>query len=247
MIEIRHLSFQRGSRSILKDMTISVGEGVTGIIGPNGCGKTTLLSHISRRLPSKNRIFIDGRPIETIDRREYARKVAVMSQNEDSMADELTAGYLVLTGRYPYKKLGMGYTEKDRAIASEMMKKQGVYDLRYKELGQLSGGECQRVWLAKAMAQEPEILLLDEPTNHLDVKYRLHLMEELPDFPGTVMIVLHDISLALRYCSHLVIMKEGKIVASGKTEETASREILEDVFEVPFYTVNGKDGEFFCC
>ncbi len=236
-LTVQHLSCVISGREILHDISFSAeGKTLTGIIGPNGCGKSTLLAHISHRLPSKNAIFLDSRAAESIDRRTYARTVAVMAQQREEPSPSLLAEDVVLMGRYPYKERFQDYTAHDRNVAMAMMKKTGAAPLIGKAIGAMSGGERQRVWIAKTLAQEPELLLLDEPTNHLDVKYKIALMEELRHFEGTAVIVLHDLSLALRYCDQVLLMKEGHLLAAGKTETLMTPENLKTLFDVPFYT-----------
>lgn len=236
-LTVKNLSCVLGGREILHDISFTaVGKTLTGIIGPNGCGKSTLLAHISRRLPSKNAVFLNDIPAETIDRKSYARTVAVMAQQRDPPSPSLLAEDVVLMGRYPYKERFQDYTVRDRTIAKNMMEKTGAAPLIGKAIGAMSGGERQRVWIAKTLAQEPELLLLDEPTNHLDVKYKIALMEELRHFEGTAVIVLHDLSLALRYCDQVLLMKEGRLLAAGKTETLMTPENLKTLFDVPFYT-----------
>lgn len=236
-LTVKNLSCVLGGREILRDISFTAeGKSLTGIIGPNGCGKSTLLAHISRRLPSRNAIFLNNIPAESIDRRTYARIVAVMAQQREPPSPALLSEEVVLMGRYPYKERFQDYTARDREIAMAMMKKTGAAPLIGKAIGTMSGGERQRVWIAKTLAQEPDLLLLDEPTNHLDVKYKIALMEELRHFEGTAVIVLHDLSLARRYCDQVLLMKEGKLLAAGKTEDLMTPEHLEKLFDVSFYT-----------
>jgi ABC-type cobalamin/Fe3+-siderophores transport system ATPase subunit len=245
MLEIRHLDYQIGSHRILKDICTSFPEHtVTGIVGPNGSGKSTLLAHICRLHPSTNKIFLHNLPVESISPRLYARQVAVLSQQRDNLASELLAHDVVLMGRYPYKERFSDYTAQDRAIAQEIIERTGLVPLADTKIGYMSGGEKQRVFIAKTLAQEPEILLLDEPTNHLDVKYKLALMQELRRFNGTVAIVLHDLSLAARFCDRAIVMENGSIVAQGETKEVLTAERLQQVFEVPFHAIE-QDGTYY--
>lgn len=237
MIEIRHLSYAIRGNPILKDISLTFPRGrITGIIGPNGCGKSTLLAHIARLRPSRCAVFMNGTPIETIPAAEYARKLAVLAQRHLQMAAELSVRDVVLMGRYPYKERFQSYSAHDHEIAENVMRRFRILPMAEKKIGQLSGGELQRVFVAKALAQEPEVLLLDEPTNHLDVKYKISLMEELRRFDGTVVIVLHDLGLAARYCDHAAVLRAGETVAEGAAQDVLTPALLKDVFEVPFYT-----------
>lgn len=250
MLEVRHLSYSIGNREILHDLSFRIEEGsMTCIVGPNGCGKSTLLGHVSGRLKSRGHVFYEGKAIETFDRKAYARETAVMAQQSMDMTGELRAEQVVLMGRYPFKSRFGDYGKKDHEIVHRVMEETGALPLWGREIRHMSGGEKQRVLIAKALAQCPRLLLLDEPTNHLDVKYKISLMETLQAFHqhGTVLIVLHDLSLAARYCDHAIMMKEGRIVEQGTAEEVLTVSKLEDTFEVPFYTALHHGRRFLYC
>lgn len=238
LLVVQGLSYAAGEKQILDSLSFSLKEGcVTGIVGPNGCGKSTLLSHLSRRIPSRRCVKYRGTPIERFSPAAYAREVAVLVQQGRGLSDALSAEEVVLMGRYPFKDWLGGYTEKDRIIAARALRWSGAEHLAKKRMGTLSGGERQRVRIARAFAQEPRLLLLDEPTNHLDAKHKLALMKRLRAYrmQGTVFVVLHDLSLAARFCDEVIIMQRGRIFASGTARETLVPDLLEEVFEVPFY------------
>lgn len=250
MIEIKDLSYTIGKKEILKNISFTVNKGsMTCIVGPNGCGKSTLLAHISRRFPSRNSIYYKGRAVETIPRKEYAKEVAVMVQQGFGMAGDLKAEDVVLMGRYPFKGRFSDYTKEDHQIAGRVMIETGASILSGREMQHMSGGEKQRILIAKAFTQKPQLLLMDEPTNHLDVKYKLSLMEHLKRFhqQGTVIVVLHDLSLAARYCDHAVVMRAGKVIDFGKVENTITAEKMSRLFEVPFYKAVHEDQQFLYC
>ena len=250
MIEIKDLSYTIGKKEILKNISFTVNKGsMTCIVGPNGCGKSTLLSHISRRFPSRNSIYYKGRAVETIPRKEYAKEVAVMVQQGFGMAGDLKAEDVVLMGRYPFKGRFSDYTKEDHQIAERVMIETGASILSGREMQHMSGGEKHRILIAKAFTQKPQLLLMDEPTNHLDVKYKLSLMEHLKRFhqQGTVIVVLHDLSLAARYCDHAVVMRAGKVIDFGKVENTITAEKMSRLFEVPFYKAVHEDQQFLYC
>lgn len=250
MLEIRHLSYKAGNKEILHDLSFTVEEGsMTCIVGPNGCGKSTLLSHVSGKIRSRGRVFYKGKAIESYDRKEYAREVAVMVQQSMEMTGELKAEDVVLMGRYPFKDRFSSYSKEDHEIVESVMKETGSMALWGQEMKHMSGGEKQRVMIAKAFAQKPRLLLLDEPTNHLDVKYKIGLMETLKKFHthGTVLVVLHDLSLAARYCDHAIMMKAGHIVDQGTVEDVLTVSKLENIFEVPFYTALHEGARFLYC
>ena len=216
MYQINQLSFSYEKKKVLKNISVTFpANKITAIIGPNGCGKSTLLSHLYRLQPSKNKIILNDKPLESYKGREFAQLVAVLTQSRDSMIDDFLVKDIVLMGRYPYKQHF------------------GTYSA---QIHHLSGGEKQRVFIAKALTQKPQILLLDEPTNHLDMKYKVALMKQLRAFKGTTIVVLHDLNLAAQYCDHIVIMNQGTILKEGSPTEVLTPEILEPIFEVPFKT-----------
>lgn len=238
MFTIQHLSFGYPNKDVLQDICITFPKDtMTAIIGPNGCGKSTTLKHLSRALPTKGHITLGNIPLESIPSSDFAKSVSILSQIRDSMIDDFLVKDIVLMGRYPHKTRFGNYTEKDYAIAAKYMNKVGIEHLANEEIQHLSGGELQRVFIAKALTQEPSILLLDEPTNHLDLKHKMGLMNLLQEFKGTVITVLHDIKLAANYCDYIVLMNHGKIVAHGVPQKVLTPELLEPVFEVPFELV----------
>ena len=141
---------------------------------------------------------------------------------------------VVVMGRFPYKKRFRDYTTEDYAIAQKAMERVGIEGMAKRKLSQMSGGEIQRVLIAKALAQEPELILMDEPTNHLDVKYKVALMKTLQEYGKTVIVVLHDLSLAIQYCDDVVVMVNGSVLTQGKAQEVMQPDLLKEIFGVPF-------------
>ncbi len=232
-IEIRSLDYQAGKKQILQDISVQFeGRKIYGIIGPNGCGKTTLLRHIYKKVPSHGTIYLDGKDIHQYSGRAYARRIAVMMQHQDSAEQDLTVWDVAQTGRYPYKKILTGYNREDEEIVEQVLEQVGLAKLRDRSISTLSGGELQRVILAKCLVQQPEAIILDEPTNHLDIRYKLELMNVLQSFNGLVIMTIHDLNIAARYCDHLILMKEGRIVLEGEPREVLQEQILNDVFNV---------------
>lgn len=232
-VEIKSLNYQVGKNKILNNITTAFeGKKLYGIIGPNGCGKTTLLRHIYRKLPSRGEILLDGRDINSYSRRDYAKKIAVMMQHQDFAESDIKVWDVVEAGRYPYKKLLTAYDHKDEQIVEQVIEETGLRDFKDRSISTLSGGELQRVMLAKCFAQQPEIILLDEPTNHLDIRYKVELMSALRAFDGLVIMTIHDLNLAARYCDILFLMKEGEIILEGTPEQVLEAERLEKTFGV---------------
>ena len=237
-ISFRNVQFAyETERPILKNINVECPMGsFTAIVGESGCGKSTLLSHLYRLLPSKDKITLNQKALESYKGREFAQLVAVLTQSRDSMIDDFLVKDIVLMGRYPYKQHFGTYSAEDVKIAEHYMNEVGITHLANEQIHHLSGGEKQRVFIAKALTQKPQILLLDEPTNHLDMKYKVALMKQLRAFKGTTIVVLHDLNLAAQYCDHIVIMNKGTILKEGSPTEVLTPEILEPIFEVPFKT-----------
>lgn len=242
-IEIENLCFSAGKKRILDGVSaVFEGRRIYGIIGQNGSGKTTLLRHLYRFYPAQGCIQIDGRPLESYSPREYARRVAVMMQTYPEA--DMRVYDVVQTGRYPYKRIMLPYGREDADITEQVMDSTGLTSLRDRRIQTLSGGERQRVMIARCLAQQPEVILLDEPTNHLDIRYRLELMEMLKSFEGMVIMTLHDLNLAARYCDRVIVLKEGRIIANGGTEEIFQAEMLKVAFGTEIKTFN-HEGEVF--
>ena len=242
-IEVNDLTFSAGGKRILNGVSaVFEGPRIYGIIGPNGCGKTTLLRHIYRQYPAHGHIRVDGLPLERYAIRDYARRVAVMMQSYPEA--DLRVAEIVQSGRYPYKRVMMPYGRDDEAITEQVLRQTRLWDLRDRRIHTLSGGERQRVMIARCLVQRPEVILLDEPTNHLDIRYRLELMETLRAFDGMVIVTLHELNLAARYCDFIYVMKSGRNEASGRPEAVLRPEILNATFDTTIPVV-AHEGEVF--
>ena len=225
MLKVEHLTCGYGGAPVVKDLSFEVpAGGRLCILGPNGCGKTTLLRALAGLLPHEGKVTAEGRDLAAMDRRQLARTVALLSQIS-SVYFSYTVYETVLMGRYAHQTGGAfsGPGPEDRAIALECMERTGVADLRDRRVTELSGGQLQRVFLARTFAQQPRIILLDEPTNHLDLKYQVELVQELKAWAAgesrCVVGVLHDVNLALDLADLFLLMEEGRARYFGPAAE----------------------------
>lgn len=234
MLRVNHLTYKFASRIILDDISAEFPKDkITVIVGPNGCGKSTLLSFLSRDKVAQGKIFLQGSDVNSLSPKDYARKVAILPQQRDIMADFYVKDVVVM-GRFPYKEKFRDYTAEDRYKAQMAMEQVGIDTMAERRISHLSGGEIQRVMIAKNLSQTAPIILMDEPTNHLDVKYKLALMKIMRAYKGTVVMVLHDLSLAMEYSDRVILMKQGKLIRQGKTKDVLEPSLLADVFDAPF-------------
>ena len=225
MLKVEHLTCGYGGAPVVKDLSFEVpAGGRLCILGPNGCGKTTLLRALAGLLPHEGKVTAEGRDLAAMDRRQLARTVALLSQIS-SVYFSYTVYETVLMGRYAHQTGGAfsGPGPEDRAIALECMERTGVADLRDRQVTELSGGQQQRVALARTVAQQPRIILLDEPPNHLDLKYQVELVQELKAWAAgegrCVVGVLHDVNLALDLADLFLLMEEGQARYFGPAAE----------------------------
>ena len=225
MLKVEHLTCGYGGAPVVKGLSFEVpAGGRLCILGPNGCGKTTLLRALAGLLPHEGKVTAEGRDLAAMDRRQLARIVALLSQIS-SVYFSYTVYETVLMGRYAHQTGGAfsGPGPEDRAIALECMERTGVADLRDRQVTELSGGQLQRVFLARTFAQQPRIILLDEPTNHLDLKYQVELVQELKAWVAgegrCVVGVLHDVNLALDLADLFLLMEEGRARYFGPAAE----------------------------
>ena len=232
-IETKHLNYSVREIPLLKDINLKVPEGkIIGIVGPNACGKTTLLQHIYRGIPAKrNTVFINGVDIGSYSSKDAGQAVSVVKQDAHPDFD-FTVERVVLMGRSPRHRTYEVFNGEDYRIVEEALETMGLTPLRTRSFQTLSGGEKQRVLIARALAQEAEIILLDEPTNHLDIHYRWSLMHLFEKLNRTVVVVFHELNLAARFCDELYVMKEGSIRASGTPKEVLTPALLEEVFRI---------------
>lgn len=214
------LTLAYGEREVVHDLTLAIPDGqVTAVVGPNACGKSTLLRGLARLLPpARGRVLLDGVPVAQRPTREVARVLGVLPQ-QPLAPEGVTVAELVGRGRSPHHGLLDRWSGADDAAVAEALHLTGTLDLAERRLDELSGGQRQRVWIAMALAQGTDVLLLDEPTTFLDVAHQVEVLELLAELNATrgttVVLVLHDLSLAARYADLLVVMAQGRVVAAG--------------------------------
>ena len=232
-LETKDVVVSLSRKDIVKKVSVQVRENeFVGLLGPNGSGKTTLLKSIYRVLkPSAGLITIDGTDMRLMHTKDTARRMGVVSQF-NNLAFDFTVEEMVLMGRAPHKKAFSPDTEEDYLIAREALKKVDMLDFKDRSFMTLSGGEKQRILLARALAQQVEMLVLDEPTNHLDIKYQIQIMDVVKSLGIGVLAALHDLNLTLMYCSYVYVLKDGQIVADGPTEDVITEDLIHRVYEV---------------
>ncbi|MFI6638817.1 ABC transporter ATP-binding protein [Streptomyces sp. NPDC050504] len=223
-----------GTRAVIDDLDVTVPPGViTTIIGPNGCGKSTLLRTLTRLLkPSKGTVVLDGEDIAGLRTREVAKKLGLLPQAPVA-PEGLTVADLVARGRHPHQSWLRQWSSDDADVVERALAMTGVADLADRPVDSLSGGQRQRVWISMALAQGTDLLLLDEPTTYLDLAHAidvLDLVDDLHESGRTVVMVLHDLNLATRYSDHLVVMRDGAILAQGHPREVITAEVLYEAF-----------------
>lgn len=232
-----------GGTEILHGIDFTAGDrSLVGVIGPNGSGKSTLLKCIYRVLkPSEGAVFVDGQPLSEYRVRDSAKKIAVLAQH-NFYNFEFTVQDVVLMGRAPHKRALERDSAADFKIVHEAMERVGVAPLRDRLFSTLSGGEQQRVLLARALAQQTPCLILDEPTNHLDVKYQLELLDLVRSLDRTVIAAIHDLNIAAMYCDTIFVMQSGRIVAAGAPRDVLTRSLIRSVYEVDADVFTDSDG-----
>ena len=237
MMEIKHLSYHyKGYPQVLNDVSFDIEPGkFLAILGNNGVGKSTLLKCFNHILkPDAGEVLLDSQNLLKMSGREVAKQVAFVSQSVPST--QMTVHDVVMLGRRPYMK--WGFTPEDHAIVHEAMDRLGLNAMRGRFLGQLSGGEKQKVMLARALAQQPKALLLDEPTSALDIQNQYQVLKIVRDICHkdnmVAVVVIHDLNLALRFCDHFLLLKDGKVYRHG------DRSILDSTALKEAYGVDAK-------
>ncbi len=228
LLEVRDLTVRIDGNTLVEDASLHVAAGeVLGLVGPNGAGKSTLLRAVSGVQPTEaGSVHIEGAPTTEVDRRELAKRLAVVQQLPEAPAGMLVSE-LVLLGRHPHLGWFERESSRDARIARDAMARAGCLELEVREVGTLSGGERRRAFIARALAQEPELLLLDEPTANLDAGAQAEICELLRTLAATgvgVLVVLHDLTLAASTCDRVALLAAGRLVATGPPDEVITTE-----------------------
>ena len=235
MLKIRNLYCGYDGKDVIKDFNIDITRGQNvSIVGPNGCGKSTLLKAMVSLIDYEGNIFLDGKEVKSIKRKELAKKVALMSQSSQ-IYFPYTVYDTVALGRYAHiDGVFARLSKRDEEIILNCLSNVGILELKDKLINELSGGQLQRVYLARVFAQEPDIILLDEPTNHLDLKCQIEILEHINKWTKenqkTVIGVLHDLNLVQMFSDDVIMLSEGHIVSKGKTKDVLSEDKLEEVY-----------------
>jgi len=233
MIEVKNISFSYGKHEILKDISFTALPGdCIGVLGNNGAGKSTLITCLNKiRKPNTGSVFIDGKNVFEMSRQETAQNIAYVAQNNE--LSHTTVYDAVLLGRKPYMKWGL--TAQDYDICDDMLERVGMQEFKLRYVNELSGGETQKVMLARAFVQQPKLLLLDEPTSNLDPKNQYEMMSLVKQIAKEreiiVLVVIHDLNLALRYCNQYLLIKDGLVHDYGD-DSIITEKALHDVYGI---------------
>ena len=237
MLVLNNVSTGYDQKKIVKEISLTANSGqILGIIGPNGCGKTTLLRAISGILPYEGSIELSGEEIRHFKRKKLAKKVALLTQVSE-VYFPYTVYETVALGRYAHQSsFALGLSEKDKAIIEESLIKVGLINEKDRMINELSGGQLQRVFLARTLTQCPEIILLDEPTNHLDLRHQIELLTYLKEWVKEghrqVIAVLHDLNLVQQFADEVILISQGRMLRKGSTSEVLGSEELQAAYEM---------------
>lgn len=232
-LSIEHLNLSMKQRTLLDDISLKTKDGqFVGLIGANGSGKSTLLKTIYKTLkPDSGEIYLDELNILHSSEKKVAQNLSVVSQFNE-LSFDLTVKQMVFLGRTPHKRLLEQENKQDLQIVEHALKMTNLLDYQDRSFLSLSGGEKQRVILARAIAQDPQFMILDEPCNHLDIRYQLEIMEIVKNLDIGILAALHSLEDACRYCDELYVLKHGNIISHGKPKEILTETLIEEVYGV---------------
>ncbi|MCL2270185.1 MAG: ABC transporter ATP-binding protein [Treponema sp.] len=241
MLAVNNIYAGYDNKDVIFDISVTVKNGESlCVLGPNGCGKSTLLKSIARIIGYRGIVSLNGSDISALPRKELAKKIALLSQSAQIFFP-YTVYETVSMGRYAHSQGFLkNLSGNDRAIIDDTIKQLDIWDIRERMIDELSGGTLQRVFLARTLAQRPELILLDEPANHLDLKHQIELLNYLKTWVkenGTILIgVLHDLNLARQFGDTAVVLNNGVTAACGKTGEVLNGKALNDVYGIDIRT-----------
>lgn len=247
ILKVHNITFSYNSVNVLKDITFEAGEGeILGILGPNGAGKTTLLRCIFRALiPKQGAVLLNGKDIKALSRIELAKKISVVTQ--ENVIAPFTVLETILMGRFPHTTTFKLFDYNTTNLVENVIEKLDLREFLERGLNEVSGGERRRIHIARALIQQPKVLLLDEPTSHLDPNYKLQIMSVIKEFTIenslVTIVTLHDLSLAARFCDKIILLKEGRIFATGTPSEVLTHENIGKVYKIDVRIVEGENGE----
>ncbi|MTI46585.1 ABC transporter ATP-binding protein [Sporosalibacterium faouarense] len=248
IVNIENLHFKYDEAEILKAIDLNVPQGsFLSILGPNGSGKTTLLKNICNLLhPHKGSIMIEDKEVERIKYKNLARVIAVVHQGTDVQFD-FAVYDVVMMGRFPYLKRFQTEGKEDERIVKKAMEDTSTWELRDKSISEISGGERQRVLIARALTQQPKVLILDEPISHLDIKYQIEILDLCKTLNKehniTVITTLHDINMASRYSDYIVLLEKGNIRKMDTPERVLTEENIEEVYGIKVDLIRRNENE----
>ena len=235
MLSVKKLSCGYGKSNIINNVSFDIQKNeISSILGANGSGKTTLLKAIYKELNFTGDMFLNDQNIKNIVGKNFAKKVGVLTQMND-ISFEYSVYDTVLMGRYPYtsSSLFSAYSKNDTDVVNDILFKTDLFDIKNELITNLSGGQLQRVLLAKVFAQDPQLIILDEPTNHLDLKYQIEIMSLLKEWvkqkDKMILSVIHDVNLALSFSDTILLMKDGNIINKSKTS-VFNKDLLNDIY-----------------
>ena len=246
-LQISGITQGYGSRTVLEDISLNVPQGkMVAVLGPNGCGKSTLIKTVCRIYPPRSgKIIVDDTDISNIPSRDFSKYIGYVPQKYVP-SDYMQVLDAILIGRSPY--MGWTYSKNDFEIANRAVELMGISDLIDKNVQDISGGQIQKVIIARAITQEPEYYVLDEPTSALDLRNQLNTLRTMKtlmrDDNAGVLVALHDLNLAMRFADEVVMLKDGHVFASGPPETTITEESIKAVYDVNSEIVSGRGGKY---
>lgn len=245
LLSTQNLSFSYHKKHILENLSLTLPAGkLIGIVGPNGCGKSTLLKLLAKQLePTQGEVLFKGKPLADYAARELAKQVAFLSQQPVTPAG-ITVEQLVQYGRHPHQSWFNQWNQDDASQVSSAIELMQLHDILQQPIASLSGGQRQRAWLAMIVAQNTDLILLDEPTSALDIGHQTEVLECISQMTAagkTVVIVIHDLAAAARYCDEIIAISDKQIIAMGSAKEVITKPVIDtlyntdvDIIQAPF-------------